>query len=542
MNYIQGIDRNQLALLPAAIDDFVEENNPVRVIDAYVNSLDLTVMGFVHTELSQTGRPPFDPRDLLKLYTYGYLNKTRSSRTLHRATKINLEVIWLMKTLTPCFKAIADFRKTNIKGIKRVCREFTLFCKAADLFGGEFIAIDGSKFSAVNHSSRHHTKEKVKKDLVEIDRQVDEYLQELDQQDEMEREEAEHEEVRESKTSDEKASELQEKIALLQAHKQKLKGLEKQIEENGQTQTALTDPDSRMMRASTGMKDMSYNIQIVTDAKHKLIVTHEVTNAMNDRNELSALALVAKEILGSEELDAVADAGYYNVEEIKRCEERDIRCYIPTPAQPNGEQFSIREFRYDATSDCYICPQGEKLHFRRWVNHEKKRKRIYEGTVCGLCNIRSKCTRRKEKNRTIYRWEQEAVIETMRARCLEKPEKIDLRKGLVEHPFGTIKQWMDQRYFLMRGKENVSGEFALTVLAYNLKRVLNILGVTKMLEMIASVAKDASLLGQPVFAYFSLFPSCKSLIKVIGPSQRMGIRFMDKYLGIPSWSLRGSYT
>ena len=484
MHHITGTNRQQSTLFPEVLDDFITAENPVRFIDAYADSLDLKKLGFTHAEPLETGRPPYHPADLLKLYIYGYLNRIRSSRLLEQATHRNVEVMWLLGRLYPDFKTIADFRKNNIASLKKVCREFTLLCKRLDLFGGELIGIDGSKFSAVNHNNRYYTKKKLEKALEKIDKKIDAYMTVLDARDQEDATYPSH-----------SVDGLQEKIVQLEQQKIELATLQEQLISSEQTQIALTDPDSRMMRASTGRKDMSYNVQIVTDAKHKLIVAYEVTNEMNDRNMLSKMALEAKEILGSQELDVVADAGYYNVEEIKKCDEHDIRGFVPTPEQPNGKQFSIREFQYEATSDRYVCPQGEYLIFHRRVLHEKKRMRIYQGTVCGSCHIRSQCTRSKEKNRSIYRWEHEPIIEKMRARCLKESKKMEMRKALVEHPFGTIKQWMDQRYFLLRGKANVGGEFALSVLAYNIKRVLNILGVTTLLEMIGYVAKEAPLLG-----------------------------------------------
>ena len=315
MRYIEGYDREQQLLLPESIEDYVTIDNPVRFIDAYVEGLDMSKLGFRYAVTEETGRKPYDPADLLKLYIYGYLNRTRSSRQLEKATYRNLELIWLLRKLHPDHKTIADFRKDNTKALKRVCREFTLLCHKLNLFGGELIAIDGSKFRAVNHSSRSYTKKKLAALLKEIDDKITVYLAGLDQQDQVE-----------TKIPGVTANSLQEKITQLKAHKAEVEKLQAELDASGETQISLTDSDSRLMQTAAFGTDVCYNVQIVTDGKHKLIVTHDVTNDHNDRNQLSHMATQAKEILGVETIEATADAGYFKKEEIKQCQNQNITC------------------------------------------------------------------------------------------------------------------------------------------------------------------------------------------------------------------------
>ena len=473
MRYVQGYDREQQLLLPESIEEYVTTENPVRVIEAYVESLDLTKLGFRYATTEATGRKPYDPADLLKLYLYGYLNKTRSSRQLEKATSRNLEVIWLLRKLHPDHKTIADFRKDNIAPLKKVCREFTLLCHKLKLFGGELIAIDGSKFSAVNHNSRSFTKKKLLQLIRAIDAKIATYLNGLDEQDQVE-----------TKIPGVTANNVQEKIAQLREHKAEVEKLQAELEASGETQIALTDSDSRLMQTAAFGTDVCYNVQIVTDAKHKLIVTHEVTNAHNDRNQLSHMAKQAKAILGVAALAATADAGYFKKAELKKCEDEDITCYVPLPETSINEQrglYAEAEFHYDAAHDCYRCPAQQELTFRGEAEKDGLHVRVYEGVACKACPLRSCCTKSRRNNRRIYRWVHEAVIEKLRARLAQHPDKVKQRGRLVEHPFGTLKHVMASGYFLLRGKGNVSAEMSLSVLGYNFKRVLNILGVKALL-------------------------------------------------------------
>jgi transposase len=484
MGFVEGSDRGQRMLFPESVDDYITGDNPVRFIEAFVESQDLIKLGFTHAIPEETGRPPYDPRDLCKLYIYGYLNKIRSSRQLEHATYRNIELLWLLRKLHPDFKTIADFRKDNADGLKKLCRQFTLLCKKMDLFGGELIAIDGSKFSASNHNSRTYTTEKLRQMFTSIDEKIAAYFALLAGEDEAE----------EKVIPSARAKELNDQIAKLEEHKRELERLEQMLLETGQSQISQTDPDSRMMRTGTQGVDASYNVQIAVDSKHKLIVDHDTTSDTNDQNQLSRMAIRAKETLGVQTLEVTADAGYYNKAEIKRCEDEQITCYVPEPEKSQNKLLGLytdKDFRYDPTRDCYICPASQELTYRFQSTKGGKETRVYEGIVCKGCTLRSQCTRSQHGNRRVYRWVDEQVIETMHRRMLEQPEKVKKRKELVEHPFGTIKRSMNQGYFLMRGRAKVSAEVSLSVLAYNIKRVLNIIGLPKLVEAIKTLVGGA---------------------------------------------------
>ncbi len=475
MRYIQGQAREQATLLPEVLDDYIMTSNPVRFIDAYVNQLDFVKLGFTHSEPKSTGRKPYHPGDLLKLYIYGYLNKLRTSRDLEKATHRNIELIWLMRRLCPDFKTIADFRKDNTNAIKQICREFTLFCKKMDLFGGELIAIDGSKFSASNSNKRNFTKNKLDKIIKKIDTQIDDYLSDLDREDERERD------IRTPS-----AAELKKIIEGLQKKKDKYQKLQSDLKHSDHSQISQTDPDSRMMRTHQG-KDVAYNVQIVTDKKHKLIVEHEVSNEGTDDHFLSTMSLRAKETLGVEKLEVVADAGYNSFDEIKKCADAGITTYVPLYNRSRNKKaglFTIADFSFDSENKCYHCPAGQCLTYCRMARHRGKEVEIYKTSACLSCALKSRCTKAK-KGRLIRRWVHHEVIDALKRRVSENPEMMQLRKGLVEHPFGTIKHWMGHDHFLMRGFDNVRAEMSLSVLCYNLKRVLNIVDFKELMAAVA---------------------------------------------------------
>ncbi len=474
MCYVQGINRDQTLLLPEVIDEYVDDDNPVRFIDAYVDNLNLIELDFSYAETKETGRPPYNPGDMLKLYIYGYLNRVRSSRRLEKEAHRNLEVIWLLCKLRPDFKTIADFRKDNCESIKKVCHDFTLLCKKLNLFDRQLIAIDGSKFSAVNHNNNAYTQKKIKKLVDRIEKQVAQYLNDLEHLDECEKD---------SKRPS--TQELKKHIESLKTRQSKLLNIKKQIETSGQSQVTTTDSDSRMMHTTKG-NDVSYNVQIATDSKHKLIVDFEVTNDTNDQNQFSHMAIKAKNTLQVSQLEAVGDMGYYAATEVKKCVDENITCYIPKPRKStsaNSGLFGKDDFQYDPINDCYICPAKQKLPYRRQVVRRGKQTKVYESPVCQMCEIKNKCTRSK-RSRLIRRYVIEDVMDEMHLRVAENPDKIKLRKQLVEHPFGTIKHSWNHSYFLTRGFKKVSGEMALSVLAYNMKRVMNIIGIKELLELL----------------------------------------------------------
>jgi transposase len=475
MGYIGGEDRKQTILLPEVLDDYISEENPVRFIDVFIEGLNLSELGFLKAIPKETGRPPYDPGDLLRLYVYGYLNRTRSSRQLEREAGRNVELMWLMRKLRPDFKTIADFRKDNAQGIKKVCREFTLWCKRLELFGGELVAIDGSKFGAVNSSKRNFTAKKIRRMLKEIDGKIDQYLKALDRQDQQD--------AGQRGLSPEQ---LKDKIEQYQQRRTQYEQIKSNLEQSEESQVSLTDPESRSMRVGHAV-EVSYNVQIVVDHKHKLVVEHEVTNEVTDQGQLSTMAKKAQETLGVKKLEVVADRGYYNGEEVKACEQSGMTVYVPKPNNSSNLKrglFTKEDFLYEPQRDCYRCPAGKELSYRYQSLEQGRQMRTYQISGCKSCELKSKCSINKKGIRAIKRWVDEAILEAMARRIAENPEKVELRKCLVEHPFGTIKRAMNQGYFLMRGLSKVGAETSLTILAYNLRRVMNTLGVRTMMEAV----------------------------------------------------------
>lgn len=473
MPHITGQNRDQITLFPESIDSYVDKDNPVRFIDAFVDNLPLKELGFYLAPEFGEGRPGYHPADLLKLYVYGYVNKAQSSRDLRNEARRNVEVMWLLKRLTPSFKTIADFRKHYKKPIQEVCREFTVLCKKLDLFGGELIAIDGSKFKAVNSKKRSFTETKLKGIIQDIDRQIAEFLARLDNAD-----------MSENKTDNDGDGDLQKKIDKLKSNSKYFKDMAKSLKKSGETQVSLTDPDARSMSTKKGDVTVGYNVQSVVDAKNKLIVEHEVTNSVVDRSQLSKMAIKAKKTLGVERIDALADLGYYFGAEVKKCLDNEIIAYIPKPYTSAAKKlglFGKEDFVYDRESDLYVCPAGKRLTYRFAATEKGRDIKYYFGAPCDDCALKPKCTRARKGGRRLTRWVDEDILDDMERRVRERPEMTRLRKTLVEHPFGTLKRWMGVQPFLTRGLDNVSTEMSLSVLAYNMKRAINILGTRRLM-------------------------------------------------------------
>jgi transposase len=475
--FVEGADRGQATLFPECLDDWIDEDNPVRVVDAFVESIDLGELGFDGVVPEATGRPSYHPSVLLKLYIYGYLNRVQSSRRLEREAGRNVEVMWLTGRLVPDHKTIADFRKDNGGAIRKICTRFIALCREMGLLSAASVAIDGSKFKAVNNRDRNFTRAKMERRRAQIEESVARYLQQLDTADRQEPSDA----------IATKTTRLKEKIAKLGEEMKRLAGIEAQMLAAPDQQVSLTDPDARSMATSgRGSGVVGYNVQVAVETEHHLIVAHEVTNVGSDRSQLAALAQAAKAALQAGTLDAVADRGYFNGEEILACEQAGIAVTLPKPMTSGAKaegRFGKQDFVYEPEEDVYRCPAGEKLRYYYTNVENGLTLRRYWTTACQTCAIKSRCTPAKE--RRITRWEHEHVLEAVQRRLDANPEAMRQRRETVEHPFGTIKARMGATHFLMKTLPRVSGEMALHVLAYNLTRVMNIIGIKPLVAAIA---------------------------------------------------------
>ena len=471
--FIEGVDRNQSTLFPERLEDFIAEDNPVRVVDVFVDQLDLRELGFWGIDPSATCRPAYHPSQLLKLYIYGYLNRIPSSRRLERETQRNIELMWLIERLSPDFKTVADFRKDNGPAIRRVCREFVVLCRRLDLFSQAIVAIDGSKFKAVNNRDKNFTPAKMKRRMEQIEKSIDRYLGQLDSAD------REAPSIAEAKTS-----RLKDKIAVLTEEMQRLRGIEAQMLESPDQQISLTDPDARSMK-TRGNGIVGYNVQTAVDVENHLIVSHEVINSGSDRGQLSNMAKQAQDAMGAEYLSAVADRGYFKGEETLACGEAGIEVTLPKPQTSSGQaagRFGKRDFQYVPEDDEYLCPAGERLIWRMTTQERGRTLHRYWSSTCPRCSIKDRCT--PSPQRRVTRWEHEEVLEAVQVRLDRNPDKMRLRRQTAEHPFGTLKIWMGYTHFLTRTLPKVRTEMSLQVLSYNLKRAINLLGVGVLLDAI----------------------------------------------------------
>ena len=470
--FIQGEDRSQATLFPERLDDYVAEDSAVRVIDVFIDELDLSGLGF-RTDPNDTGRPPYHPSTMLKLFVYGYLNRVQSSRRLETEAQRNVELMWLTGRLAPDFKTIADFRKDNGTAIRLVCRQFVILCRNLNLFAHAFVAIDGSKFKAVNNRDRNFTRAKMKRRIAEVDATIERYLQLLAEADRQE-------------PAEDKSQRLEDKIAALKKEMARLKKVEARMLQAPGQQISLTDPDARSMATSgrgTGM--VGYNVQSAVDTEHHLIVAHEVTNVGHDRTQLANMAKQAKEVLDTDELGVVADRGYFKSEEILACDKAGITTYLPKPQTSGNQakgQFGRDAFRYLAEEDAYECPAEQRLPWRMSTQDKGRTVHLYWASNCQICTIRKQCT--TGIRRKMSRWEHEAVLEKVEARLVRNPQMMRIRRSTVEHPFGTLKAWMGSTHFLTKTLPRVNTEMSLHVLAYNLKRVMNLVGTRSLIEAI----------------------------------------------------------
>jgi transposase len=469
MAHVAGQSRYQSSLFPEVPDDLVPQDHPVRVIDAFVDTLDLAQLGFSKVEAEATGRPPYLPGDLLKLYIYGYLNQVRSSRRLEREARRNLEVLWLINRVAPSFKTIADFRKDHPKPIVGVCRSFIAFCREQALFGSELLAIDGTKIAAVASRKKVITPKKLAEQIAALDRKIGEHLEAMDEADKQE-EDTPVDRVDVTAA----VKELQVRRADVQRQAEAMK-------EQGLSQRVIGEQEARLMRTANHGHQVAYNAQIAVDSKYHLIAAFDLTNEGNDYRLLHPMAQQGKQALDIESLTVVADTGYSNGEHGERCEQAQITAIVPRAqtVNPEGKQYFSRDrFSYDAQTDSYQCPAGAALTVGK-VSYTEAKKEYWNGKACKDCALKPQCT--KAAKRTIVRSFYEDAREAMHRRSISDRKWMKLRRSLVEHPFGTMKWMMGYPRFLVRGLVKAKSELALGVLCYNLKRVINMLGVQQLL-------------------------------------------------------------
>jgi len=475
--FVEGVDRKQATLLPECLEDFVAEDNPVRIIDAFVEELDLTTLGFDGATPAITGRPSYHPAVLLKIYIYGYLNRVQSSRRLERECQRNVELMWLTGRLAPDFKTIAEFRRGNGEGIRNVCRHFVMICRDLKLFTEAVVAIDSSKFKAVNSRDNNFTPNKIKRRQEQIEQSIQRYLEALETADRTQPAEVEA-----------KTERLREKIDTLREQMRDLDRAAELLNDLPEKQVSLTDPDSRsMISQAKGTGVVGYNVQVAVDTKHHLIVTHEVTNVGSDRTALSPMAKAARDAMGKRTLRALADRGYFSAPEIKACDDIGIAALVPK-SQTSGAKadgrFDRADFIYIASDDQYLCPAGQRAIYR-YTSIEGANLltlRTYWSSACPRCPIRSQCT--PADYRRIRRWEHEVVLEQMQRRLDRQLNAMTIRRRTVEHVFGTLKHWMGSTHFLTRGLGCVGSEMSLHVLAYNFKRVIRVLGFAETIRAV----------------------------------------------------------
>jgi transposase len=484
MSHITGYDRNQASIFPHTPEEMVSQESMVRVVDAFVDSLDLKELEFQKVVCKEEGRPPYEPGDLLKLYLYGYLYRTRSSRKLEHLCTVNVEVMWLLKGLQPSYKTIADFRKVHPKAIKAMFRKYVMMLKEWELVDGELVAIDGSKFRAVNSKKNNYNQKKIDRHLEYIDNRIDEFMQQLEQ--------ADKEECGDRKP-DIKA--LKKKIETQKERRIEYEQLQKKLEESGEDQISTTDEDARALLIRKNIVEVSYNEQCSTDAKHNLIVNYKSTNE-NDRKALHETALETKNILGKETMEVLADKGYHNGEQLDACAKDQIVTFVPPPDIPRTNAIPTSayhgdKFVYNESEDTYTCPAGNKLKTNgQWYQKGEASKNIikvkhYKTPLCETCSVRNFCTSNKN-GRLLERSQYAQAVEANNKRVRTQKEKYLLRQQIVEHPFGTIKRQWGFDHTLLKGLEKTDGEFGLVFLAYNLRRTMTIFGIKALIERLKS--------------------------------------------------------
>lgn len=471
MRHVAGDNRHQVTLLPESLEDFVAADHPVRVIDAYVDTLDLSALGFGKALTKETGRKPYDPADLLKLYVYGYLNRVSTSRRLERECQRNVELMWLLRRLHPDFKTIADFRKDNGAAIRGACRAFIEFCREAQLLSGEKVAIDGSKFKAAASLDQTFTRNQLARERARIEQQVQEYLERLDRAD------------REQNGVELERDRVRQALERLGRRAQRLEEVQQAMDASGRNEYCRTEPEARLMRSGREGMVLGYNVQSAVDAETGLIVHHEVTDAQSDTNQLLPIAERAQAALGADRLEVLADAGYSNGEHLDSCERRGITATVPRRIIPGSAAgfYQKSDFQYDAEQDCYRCPAGETL--RRTGQNKRRKLHLYARAGCDHCPLQPHCT--KADTRGVTRHFYEAAYARSEARLRADPSLMNQRMGIVERPFAVLKHLMMFRRFVCRGIKAASAEMSIAVLGYNLKQMIHRLGVPRLLALMA---------------------------------------------------------
>lgn len=482
MRYIEGVDRRRKISFPEYIDDYITDENPVRVIDVFVDSLDIEELGFKNANPSDRGRPGYDPRVLLKLYIYSYLNRITSSRRLEIEATRNIELMWLLRKLVPDHKVISDFRKDNKEAINKVFKQFVELCRQWELYGMEVVAVDGSKFRASNSKKNNFNEKNLNRRLKYLDEKIQKYMTEIDENDESEQ--TNHKLTKE---------EMKEKLNELKNRKELYENYQKELKEKDINEISTTDPDSRLMGVNNNGVDVCYNVQTVVDNKHNLIVDLDVINNPTDQGQLSNMAIKAKDIFQVDTLKALADKGYYNADDLKRCEKEGIATYVSKQAFSNstGErEYYSDKFEYDKERNVYICPEGQELVCvrKKPIDENTKEIKYKNFKACSKCNFKDKCTE-SEKGRIITRSINQDFLDIVDQRTIESKELYRTRQMIVEHPFGTIKRGWGLSYFLTKGLVSVKTEASLAFLAYNMKRVMNILGIKKMIERLKALKR-----------------------------------------------------
>ena len=472
--FIQGQDRNQSTLFPESLEGYIADDNTVRVVDAYVDELDLRAMGFERVQPKATGRPGYHPSILLKLYIYGYLNCIQSSRRLEREAGRNVELMWLTGKLAPDFKTIADFRKDNGPAIQAACSQFIVLCRELGLFARTMVAIDGAKFKAVNAREKNFTRGKLTRRIGQIENSIEKYLHALDATD-----------LQEGDSADAKAERLKEKITSMREKMAELKDMKAQLVASPEKQISLTDSDSRAMATSTKAGMVGYNVQTVVDTEHHLIVAHEVTNIVSDKVQLTKMTEQGQAAIGRKNIKVFADRGYFSGVEIMATEKLGATTYVPKPYTSGSKavgRFGKHDFLYQPKDNSYQCPGGQKMTYRFISVEQGRDMQVYWPDGCEVCPVKAKCMTGKE--RRIKRWVNEDIIDAMLKRLNDLPEAMAIRRATVEHPFGTLKSWMGATHFLTKRLKNVKTEMSLSVLAYNIRRMISMMGARKLIRVI----------------------------------------------------------